>query len=88
MPKMLLISQIGVSQHDGVVAIRARGNHGYWHTCDLLNPLQVQARIDWQFVKVSDTHRHIIPAFQRFVDRLAPGDVVCAHGQNVNHFTI
>ena len=57
---------------NGVIAIWASGDHVNGHTCYVLNALQIQAGIDWQFVKLCDTHCAVCPAFNGFVNGFAP----------------
>ena len=71
-----------------VIAIWAGGDHVNGHTRYVLNALQIQARIDGQLVKLRHTHRTVCPTFNGLVNGCATCNVVSAHGQNVDHFTI
>ena len=55
---------------------------------NMFNALQIQTRIDRQFVKLRHTNSAVCPAFNAFINGFTACNVIGAHGQNVNHFAV
>jgi len=58
------------------------------YTGQLRDALQIKARLGGQFLVVGHAYRALRPARHGFVHRLAAGNFVSAHGQNIGERAI
>ena len=77
-----------MSNHDGVITVRAGGNQMDGNARHLCNSLQISTGLGWEFGIVGDTHGGVSPAWQGFVNGFATRNVIRAHGQDVDGLTV